>query len=92
VDLKSAFDTILPQLIYKAMKLEKFPTIYMDAMHQLTGSSTGRVFANSILGHAFRIACRSGQGDPQVRVSYNYQGQNAEGLKRCRDYLTQLIQ
>jgi hypothetical protein len=23
---------------------------------------------------------------------YNYQGQNAEGLKSCRDYLTQLIQ
>jgi hypothetical protein len=23
---------------------------------------------------------------------YNYQGRNAEGLKSCRDYLTQLIQ
>jgi hypothetical protein len=23
---------------------------------------------------------------------YNYQGQNAEGLKSCRDFLTQLIQ
>jgi hypothetical protein len=23
---------------------------------------------------------------------YNYQGPNAEGLKSCRDYLTQLIQ
>jgi hypothetical protein len=23
---------------------------------------------------------------------YNYQGQNAEGLKSCNDYLTQLIQ
>jgi hypothetical protein len=64
VDLKSAFDTISPQLIYKVMELEKFPTIYMDAIHQLTGSGTGRVFANSILGPAFSIGCGTGQGDP----------------------------
>jgi hypothetical protein len=55
VDLKSAFDTISPQLIYKVMELEKFPTIYMEAMHQLTGSGTGRVFANSLLRPAFSI-------------------------------------
>ncbi len=54
VDLKSAFDTILPRLIYKVMELEKFPTIYMDSMHQLTGSGTGRVFVNSIFGPTFQ--------------------------------------
>ncbi len=52
------------QLIYKVMELEKFPTIYMVAMHQLTGSGSGRVFANSILGPAFSIGCGTGQGDP----------------------------
>ena len=54
VDLKSAFDTISPQLICKVMELEKFPSIYMDAMHQLTGSGTGRVFVNSIFGPTFQ--------------------------------------
>ena len=71
VDLKSAFDTISPQLIYKVMELEKFPTIYMDAMHQLTGSGTGRVFANSILGPAFSIGCGTGQGDPPSAGRFN---------------------
>jgi hypothetical protein len=69
VDLKSAFGTIL--LIYKVMELEKFPTIYMNAMHQLTGSGTGRVFANSILGPAFSIGCGTGQGLPvQVNLMW----------------------
>jgi hypothetical protein len=44
------------------MELEKFPTIYMDAMHQLIGFGTGRVFANSILGLAFSIRWGTGQG------------------------------
>jgi hypothetical protein len=64
LDLKSDFYTILPQLIYKVLELEKFPTIYMDAMHQLTGSGTENVFANSILEPAFSIGCGTGQGDP----------------------------
>jgi hypothetical protein len=64
VDLKSAFDTISLQLKYKVMELEKFPTIYIDAMHQLTGSGIGRVFANSILGPVFSIGCGTGQGNP----------------------------
>ncbi len=62
VDLKSAFDTISPQLIYKVMELEKFPTIYIDSMHQLTGSGTGRVFANSIFGPTFSIGCGNRTG------------------------------
>jgi hypothetical protein len=68
VDLKSAFDTILPQLIYKVMELEKFPTIYMDSMYQLTGSGTGRVFANSIFGPIFSIGFGNRTGrSPQCR-------------------------
>jgi hypothetical protein len=56
---------------YKVMELEKFPTIYMDAMHQLTGSGTGRVFENSILGPAFSIGCGTGQGDPPSAGRFN---------------------
>jgi hypothetical protein len=43
----------------------------MDAMHQLTGSGTGRVFSNSILGPAFSIGCGTGQGDPPNAGRFN---------------------
>jgi hypothetical protein len=32
IDLKAAFDTISPQVIYEVMSAEKFPPIYVDAM------------------------------------------------------------
>ncbi len=35
IDLKAAFDTITPQIIYKVMQMEKFPEIYTEALKQL---------------------------------------------------------
>jgi hypothetical protein len=87
VDLlvKSAFDTISPQLIYNVMELEEFPTIYMDAMHQLTGYGKGRVFANSILRPAFSIGCGTGQGDPPSMGCFNM---GSDPLLRAQNLIT----
>jgi hypothetical protein len=32
IDLKTAFDTITPQAIFKTMQLQKFPGIYVESL------------------------------------------------------------
>ena len=64
VDLKAAFDTIAPDVIYQVMQLECYPAIYADALHKITSSGTGRIFVNKILGEKFYIKGGTGQGDP----------------------------
>ena len=64
VDIKAAFDTISPNLIYEVMKLEGYPVVYADAVHCIASRGVGRVFVNKVLGDKFDILGGSGQGDP----------------------------
>jgi len=71
IDLKAAFDTISPDVIYKVMTLEKYPQIFTDAMHQLTSEGRGRMYVQGFLGPQFEIKNGAGQGDPPSATRFN---------------------
>jgi hypothetical protein len=70
-DLKAAFDTISPHVIYKVMRLVKYPEIYTEALFQLTGGGRGRVFVNDMLGPLLDIELGNGQGNPHSASTFN---------------------
>ncbi len=65
-----------------------FQDIKRDLIYRRSKRCTGRTIQpdrTRLLGY---LICTFGR----IVSLYNYQGQNAEGLKICGDYLTQLIQ
>jgi hypothetical protein len=71
IDLKAAFDTISPQVIYEVMNAEKFPPIYVDAMQRLTATGTARVHVNGMIGPKRDVVCGNGQGNPPSASTFN---------------------
>jgi hypothetical protein len=71
VDLKSAFDTISPQVIYEVMRQEKFPPIFVDALQRLTASGTARIHVNDMVGPKKEVVCGNGQGNPPSAATFN---------------------
>ena len=63
-DIKGAFDTISPNVIFETMNLQQFPIIFAEALHDIAASGVARVFVNKILGEKFDVLGGSGQGDP----------------------------
>ena len=71
IDLKAAFDTISPHVIYEVMRLENYPEIYTEALFQLTGGGRGRVYVNDMLGPLLDIESGNGQGNPPSASTFN---------------------
>lgn len=71
IDIQSAFDTISPNIIFEIMLTEGFPTIFVDAMANLTAKGTGKVALNGHKGKDFDIVSGSGQGNPPSAGNFN---------------------
>ena len=71
IDLKAAFDTISPQVIYDVMENEKFPPTYIDALQGLTATGKARVYVNGITGPERDVVCGNGQGNPPSASTFN---------------------
>ena len=71
VDIQSAFDSIDPNCIFQVMTQEQFPSIFVEAMANLTSTGTGRVNLKGNTGHTFDIKCGSGQGNPPSAGNFN---------------------
>ncbi len=66
VDLKAAFDTIAPQVIYEVLSIEKFPPIFVEVMKNLTATVKARVHINNMVGLDLDVVCGNGQGNPRA--------------------------
>jgi len=64
VDIKSAFDSISPEIVRQVMERQGYPAIYLEALHGLTAKGNARVLVNSALGPEFLLRSGTGQGDP----------------------------
>ena len=71
IDIKSAFDSISPELVKQVMQKLGYPTIYLDALHGWTGKGTAKVLVNSVLGPEFQLRTGTGQGDPPSAPRYD---------------------
>jgi len=71
IDIKSAFDSISPELVKQVMHKLGYPVIYLEALHGWTGKGTARVLVNSVLGPEFKLRTGTGQGDPPSAPRYD---------------------
>ncbi len=71
VDLKAAFDTIAPQVIYKVMSIEKFPPVFVEVMKNLMATVKARVHINNMVGPERDVVCGNGQGNPPSTSMFN---------------------
>jgi hypothetical protein len=72
IDLKAAFDTISPHVLYEVMRLENYPEIYTEALFQLTGGGRGWVYVSDMLGPLLDIESGNGQGNPPSASTFNF--------------------
>jgi hypothetical protein len=71
IDIKAAFDTISPQIIYEVMEVEKFPILYIDALRSLTAVGKAWVCVNDTIGPEQDVVCGNGQGNPPSASTFN---------------------